>query len=676
AYNNLGLAYYTLGEARKALSYYEKHLKIVLELKDQVEEGRAYNNLGAAYDSLGEYRKALSYHNKHLKISQELKDQVEEKRAYNNLGIAYQKLGEPSKAITYHEEDLKIGLELQDQVVEERAYNNLGNVCQILGQYRKATEYYEKNLKIAQELKDRVGEAGAYCNLGVVYYRLGEARKAIPYHEKHLKIVQELKDQVQEWRAYCNLGTAYRELEEYPKAEEYFYKSIKINAFFQHNAKKAQWQVTLFEDLSKPYTGLEQVLLQSKNTKALEISDTRRSRALSSLLSQKLFLKENSDSSFNPLSTQKIQELAQTLSTTFVMYSLIQLNTREEAIQAWIISSKGKDPQSISLPITKETFAELDPIFKTFPYQQETKRPTRGSKSSTQLFNEKLSSWYDLLIAPLEEYLPLPDSEETLTFIPDGFLAHLPFGAFYNAKKDQYLIENYPISVAPSIQVLSLLNQLPEEFSNEALLIGNPTTPHQKDELKQAEREVSDIIAPMMKTSKTEVFIQKEATVANVFKHAPNARVIHIACHGIAEEKPQDDPYSVFEGFFKLASEDIKHPKYLHAKDVNSLALKADLVFMSACHLGRGNLQKEGSIGPIWSFLGAGAKSTIASYWPLPEGELTVKMVETFYQHYLGINTPKLSKVRALQKAILMAMKTERNKPRQWGSFFLSGLPV
>ncbi|MGR3973363.1 MAG: CHAT domain-containing protein, partial [Candidatus Rhabdochlamydia sp.] len=134
------------------------------------------------------------------------------------------------------------------------------------------------------------------------------------------------------------------------------------------------------------------------------------------------------------------------------------------------------------------------------------------------------------------------------------------------------------------------------------------------------------------------------------------------------------DPHSVFEGLFKLAIDD-NHPLgHLHAQEIASLSLKADLVFMSACHLGRGNLKQEGSIGPIWSFLGSGAKSTIASYWPLPDGHTTVKMVDTFYRHYLGIGTPKLNKAKALQQAVLMAMKTERDKPRQWGSFFLSGL--
>ncbi|CAM0117455.1 hypothetical protein RSOCI_03800 [Rhabdochlamydiaceae symbiont of Dictyostelium giganteum] len=678
AYGNLGNVYRRLGDYRQAISYYEKHLEVAEELKDQVGEGDAYSNLGNTYQKLGDYRQAISYYEKHLKIAQKLEDLAGEGKAYDNLGNAYSSLKETHKAISYHKKHLKIVHELKDRAGKGSAYCNLGNTYQRLGETRKAMSHQEIFLKIAQELKDRVGEGSAYCNLGNAYQSLGDYHKAIDYYEKYLKIILECKDKDKdaEGRAYGNLGVAFWGLGKYSQAEEWFRKSINIYSFFQHSVKEAQFQITLFEELSKPYIGLECVLLlQGRNTAALEISDTRRSRALFSLLSQKLSLKESQNPSFSALSIEEIQKLAETLSTTFVMYSLLQLNTREEAIQAWIVSSKGKIPQGISLPIPKKAFAKLDLIFEAFPYQKETKRLIKGTKQPEELFKEKLASWYDLLIAPLELYFPSNDSGETLTFIPDGFLAHLPFGAFYNTEKDQYLIEKYPISIAPSIQVLSLLDQLPEEYANQALLIGNPTTPKAAhNNLKYSEIEVRDTIAPLMNHFDHYVLTQKEATVENIFKYAPNSRWIHITCHGLAQQKPPDDPYSVFEGFFKLAPDDTHLLGELHAKEVNSLALKADLVFMSACHLGRGNLQQEGSIGPIWSFLGAGARSTIASYWPLPEGDMTVKMVDTFYKHYLGIDTPKLNKAKALQQAVLMAMKTERKKPRQWGAFFLSGL--
>ncbi|CAM0117525.1 hypothetical protein RSOCI_04160 [Rhabdochlamydiaceae symbiont of Dictyostelium giganteum] len=684
AYSNLGNAYDSSGEPRKAIDFHKKHLKIALELKDRVGEGSAYGNLGIAYRSLGETRKAIDFHEKDLKIALELKDKVGEGCAYSNLGNAYHFLGETRKAIDFHEKDLKIALELEDKIGAGRAYSNLGIAYDSLGETRKAIDFHKKALKIALELEDNIREGSAYNNLGIAYRSLGEIRTAIDFHEKGLNIALELKDKVGEGGAYCNLGMAYYGIEQYLPAEKYFRQSIEIFASLQHDAKHAQWQISIFEELSKPYIGLERVLLKGENTKALEISDTRRARALSSLLFQHLSVKENQYSHLNLLSVQDIQNLAEKLNVTCIIYSLTTFNKELPSVHAWIISSDKEPLQSISLPIPENVFSELDHIFKAFPYQTEKTRPLRGQKQPSQFFEERLSSWYELLIAPLEEHIPSPGSGKTLTFIPDGFLAHLPFGAFYNSKTDQYLIENYPLSVAPSIQVLSLLDQLPKEASTQVLLMGNPTTSDKKhNNLEQSEGEVRDIIAPLMQNFDVKVLTQQEATVGNVFTHALHSKIIHIAAHGVTNQKPLDDPYSVFEGFFRLAPDEKYPAGDLHAKDINLLGvqkdeslltLKADLVFMSACHLGRGNLKREGSIGPIWSFLGSGAKSTIASYWPLPEGEMTVKMVDTFYRHYLGIETPKLNKAKALQKSVLMAMETERNKPRQWGAFFLAGL--
>ncbi|MGR3973088.1 MAG: CHAT domain-containing protein [Candidatus Rhabdochlamydia sp.] len=419
------------------------------------------------------------------------------------------------------------------------------------------------------------------------------------------------------------------------------------------------------------------LLQQNKPDKALEASDLRRARALSSLISRRLSSTTHQEAPLETLTIQKIQDLAKKFQTTFIVYSSLSLKHANPSLQAWIISAQSDLIPSLSLPISDQMFFNPDQIFNAFPYLKATTRPKRGERGPNDIFKERLSSWYSCLISPLEKYLPSKNSEKTVTFIPDGFLAHLPFGAFYDEKENKYLIENYPVSVAPSIEVLSLLDQLPQNISKEALLLGNPTTLEKElDELKLAEKEVHTIVAPLLGLSQDQVFIQEQATPMSVLDNASSAQLIHIACHGVAQQKPLEkpDPHSVFEGLFKLAPDE-KHPLgHLHAEEIAAMSLKADLIFMGACHLGRGNLKQEGSIGPVWSFLGAGAKSTIASYWPLPEGETTVKMVETFYKHYLGIDTPKLNKAKALRQAVLLAMKTERNQPRQRGAFFLSGL--
>ena len=74
-------------------------LKIAKEIGDRAEEGRAYGNLGNAYQSLGDYRKAIEYHEKHLKIAIETGDQAGEGQAYYSIGLQFLCLKQTENAI-------------------------------------------------------------------------------------------------------------------------------------------------------------------------------------------------------------------------------------------------------------------------------------------------------------------------------------------------------------------------------------------------------------------------------------------------------------------------------------------------------------------------------------------------------------------------------------------------
>ena len=74
----LGIAYYSLGDFRKAIEHHERHLEISKEVGDRAGEGRAYGNLGSAYYSLGDFQKAIEYHERRLKISKEVGDRAGE----------------------------------------------------------------------------------------------------------------------------------------------------------------------------------------------------------------------------------------------------------------------------------------------------------------------------------------------------------------------------------------------------------------------------------------------------------------------------------------------------------------------------------------------------------------------------------------------------------------------
>jgi len=191
---NLGLAYKSVGEYRRAIEYYEKALVIVRELADRRGEGNALGGLGVAYHSLGDYPRAIEYQEQRLAIAREIGDRRGEGNALGNLGGTYGALGEPRRAIEYQEKALAIMCEIGDRRGEGNALGNLGNAYGSLGDYRRAIGYHEKALAIDREIGDRLGEGTDLWNMSLALDQLGERGQAIAHAEAALEICEQIED--------------------------------------------------------------------------------------------------------------------------------------------------------------------------------------------------------------------------------------------------------------------------------------------------------------------------------------------------------------------------------------------------------------------------------------------------------------------------------------------------
>ncbi|KIC74347.1 CHAT domain-containing protein [Candidatus Protochlamydia amoebophila] len=703
-HESLAILFNHFGQYGKAISQLEKVLELIQHPPIQVNELdaidsklRALTILGNIYSSIGDYARELDYKRQAVKvIEKSILFSTSLGTAYNNLGNAYDKVKNYSESIKYYIKALKI---TEDGPNQAKFLVNVGHAYNSYGKFAEAIICYKK----ANKIDDPDIKKHSLIGLGLCYYAMGNTKKAIQCIEKSICLSQESKDRRSEAVGYHYLGEIYRKSD--PKlAEENYRKSIAISAALHQELKNYnQWQITFFEKQALPLLRLERFLLQqSKIEEALQVTDFRRSRALVSALTEKFQFQKDDSLISSGLTAQEMQSLAQKLNTCLIVYSFV--SESKNNITAWIIPSQGEiNCQQLSLGNLTEEIKEATQVFKTFPFIVEPtvakRRPflrpkktrssvtyafldelTRGDPDESanpavlQSFKERLSLWYEAFIAPLESYLP-KDPQQVVTIIPDGFLAQIPFAAFLD-KEGTHLIEKHPISIAPSVGILKLLDEIPKAFSENSLVIGNPTTPHSKDALPLAKKEAQTIVAPLLKITPERTLLQESATAQRVLEGMVDARWIHLACHGSTGAKPEEklDPHSVFEGLFKLAPDESHSKGYLHAQEIVPLTLRTELVFMSACFSGRGKLHGEGSVGPVWSFLAAGALSTVATYWRLPDSDLTLQMVDTFYRHLLGIEVEKLNKAQALQKAMLTAIEQKREKPHLWGAFFLSGL--
>jgi len=193
ARNNLGLAYAALGDARKAIEFYEQALAIARKIGDPPGEGNALGNLGSAYLDLGDARKAIEFYEQALVIARENGDQCGEGLALGNLGSAYLALGETRKALAFYEQALVIDREIGDRQGEADELGNLGSAYLALGEARKALELYEKALVIGREIGDRRGEANALSNSALALDKLRDRAQAIVRAEAALRIFEAIE---------------------------------------------------------------------------------------------------------------------------------------------------------------------------------------------------------------------------------------------------------------------------------------------------------------------------------------------------------------------------------------------------------------------------------------------------------------------------------------------------
>ncbi|CAF22764.1 CHAT domain-containing protein [Candidatus Protochlamydia amoebophila] len=692
------------GRYKKAISQAEKILELIQHPSIQEENLEALEHkfnaliaVGSIYGTIGDYPREIDYQKQALEINEKsiFFPQFLE-IAYSNLGNAYCHDKNYLEGIKYYRKALEVA---EEALIQAKILVNLGHAFFFLGRFPKALELYKK----ANTIDNPKVKKDSFYGLGLCYDAMGNTKKAIDWIEECICLSQQSEDRLNEAMGYHNLAELYKKFD-LKLAEENYRKSIAVYAVLHQELKRHnQWQITFFEEQAGTFLSLERLFLkQGKTDDALQITDFRRSHALISALTEKFKFQKDDSLISSGLTVQEMQALAHKLNTCLIVYSFASKST--DCITAWIIPPQGEIIcQQLPIGILTEEVQESTQVFKKFPFIVEPtvakRRPfirpkkTRSSATYTfldeltrgdpdestnsavlQSFKERLSLWYETLIAPLESYLP-KDPQQVVTIIPDGFLAQIPFAAFLD-KGGKYFIEKHPISIAPSMGILKLLDEIPKNFSENSLVIGNPTTPHSKDALPLAEKEAQAIVAPLLATTPKRTLLQENATAQRVLEGMVDARWIHLACHGSTGAKPEEklDPHSVFEGLFKLAPDEEHIQGYLHAQEIASLTLRTELVFMSACFSGRGKLHGEGSVGPIWSFLAAGALSTVATYWQLPDSDLTLQMVDTFYRHLLGIETKKLNKAQALQKAMLVGIKQKREKPHLWGAFFLSGL--
>ncbi|OLP19256.1 hypothetical protein BST81_05705 [Leptolyngbya sp. 'hensonii'] len=387
-----------------------------------------------------------------------------------------------------------------------------------------------------------------------------------------------------------------------------------------------------------------------------------------------------------PLDVSRMQQVAKTRQATLVQYSILQPDLEANLQPApptdlviYVVQPTGKiTVRRMDLKPLAQQRTSLARLVAQGQIAigvrnrgaQFQESPAIGNEPFPQIQQPDLQQLHRWLIAPIADLLP-SNPQDRVIVIPQGDLFLVPFAALQDPA-GTYLIQRHTLIIAPSIQVLTLTEQLrrnqAQSFQGDVLIVGNPTMPkvvltpntaaQQLTQLPGAEKEAIAI----GKLLQTPPLLGAQATKKAVLQRLSQARIIHLATHGLLYETTA----SGIPGVIALASQG-QDSGLLTADEIFDLKLQAELVVLSACDTGGGIITGEGVIGLSRSLLAAGVPTVVVSLWKVPDGP-TAELMTRFYRNL----QTQPDKAQALRQAMLATMK-DYPDPKAWAGFILIG---
>lgn len=291
---------------------------------------------------------------------------------------------------------------------------------------------------------------------------------------------------------------------------------------------------------------------------------------------------------------------------------------------------------------------------------------------------------YQHLIEPIEALIK---GKKRLIFIPEGMLHYVPFETLIasdqeiNFQKMPYLIKDFEISYHHSVTLYNDFAQKKAYSNTSSMLAVAPIfdenvkpafmASRQYGALLWSEKEV-DFIQDLYQTNgKETTVLKRESANEYDFKRLlsqTSFQNIHLSSHGLANAS---NPNLSWVAFLENSFENSYEDGLLYTSEVYNLDLKTNLLVLSSCESGLGQLAKgEGMISTNRGFLYAGALNIIYSIWKVND-KYTYELMTGFYKNmFEGMSYSKAlrqSKLDMINKNKISAI------PTNWSGFLLLG---
>lgn len=700
----LGRVYRSSGCHKKALKRQKMFLQFSLSHGYVYSVSVACGYIGFTNYTMGlsQFEEALKYLNVRITLCKHtLMDQAGYRWSLNNIGKVYLALKDHSLCMHLFQESCDIAKQHGTMLGIGTAYGNMGSACRAVGKHQDAVFYHEKYLEIAESTFDTGGILIMQKELILDHIFLYQSHKEQEMKNSMLNVA--MKYAIQCTRTCVEVRKRLSTQDDL----------LKIGNFEKNE--------------SQTYALLQYILvLQGLLEAALLVAEYGRARALADVVKEKIKPIETQfltnilnicDDHGNLLhervasEVKSVKTLLSDLKSDLFLYSMVvDPLTLDTLIYTWHIAHNKTTTSSIdssaihfnsslfnhSPNSTQQSVTIDDAYFTTLMQEIGTKQglisrdvvPKRSqNKQQPQKVPERdkerdnktdaLKELYSLLISPMLRCLASNELPKRIIIVPQGCLFSVPYCALRNPNNDRYLIQDFIISLSPSIYLLCLnnLKKRPTTDLN-VLAVGNPQMPLEEiDQLPGAEKEVGMVLSIL----DGKKLCGSEATKDKVIQLLPHFPIVHLATHAILEESLTDHimasddtthfsvgDYSV-KGAIVLAKSNNSCSGVLTSSEILDLDLNCNLFVLSCCNTACGKVTGDGILGLSRSLMCAGAMNIIVTLWPVQDASTTLLMNTFYRQYYTTCDGP------ASLHYSMISLIEQKYKVEQWAPFCYLG---
>ncbi len=708
--NNIGLVYLNSSHYSRALEYFRSANSIFEETNYLRGTAIIQANLGATYNELGEYDRALDHYLNALQIRRKaIPNKRDEGILLSNLGYLYHKLNDTKTAARILRQALTSHYETGQLSYQGYTLNMLGNVALGQSQPDSARLFFQRALDIGRTRAIPQLEWDALFGLAKTCVYENDREGAKDYFFQSIRALEsnwrslELDELKEPYLGPRNavyhqlLALLYQEYQINPKAElaaQSFHlaERTKARAFLDLLAT-ANLTITsgIDSDLLQRESALQRTLdsLQTARMEAFADPDSRRLKTLNRLWDQKRKQQEN----LTRLMKQRHRRYGELKYPEPL--TLGQVRDRILDDNTVLLEYLVDDSVSYLWAVTTQSV-----LWVRVPGEKDLRDRIRVLiQSLKQPRLEKFSSriGYALYQDLIASARPFIKSDCRVIISPDGVLHYLPFELLNTVPGDSthFLVNDIATQYTPSASVLAhRYHPDPTRWSRDWLGMGDPLYTLQEsmalyitgdgqlmtgpfpdttlsiftvNRLPFSEHEITRI-AEQFPRGRTEVRLRQEATEAALKTELDLSqyKFLHLAGHGlILENQPS------YSGLLLTIDSSAKEDGLLQMREIFNLDLNADLVVLSACQTGLGQLVRgEGMVGLSRAFMYAGAASLVVSLWPVSDESTTLFMTQ-FYANLLQDGASKAEALRHTKRSFLQ--HPLYSSPYYWAPFILIG---